>query len=132
MSLVKLIEDEDADTIELRILNHLAKQDAFRLELDPRRRTRDILEADLISHFPSQLPTQLSRDTCGEQARREPARLQDHGLTTIQEPVIPEHLRNLCRLPRSRRGLKDQATLRLECCEDLRLNVVDGQSLVHA
>ena len=77
MPLVKFIEDEGGNAAQLRVVNHLPQQHAFGDEADFRFRRRDVLEADLVADFVAKFDAEFLRHARGEQARGQPARLEN-------------------------------------------------------
>ena len=95
MALVKFIEENRGDAAQLRILNELSQEDSFGDEADAGAIGRDVFEADLVADFVTEPAVALGGDARGEEASREPARLQDHDLAVAEQSVIEEDLRDL-------------------------------------
>ena len=51
VAFVELIENERRNTFESRVLNHLPQEHALSNKANARLRAADILKADLVSHF---------------------------------------------------------------------------------
>ena len=111
MPLVKFVEENRADVAQLRILDQLTQQDAFRDEADARAFRDDVLEADLVSDFVAEPAIPLRRHARRKQPRREPTRLQNHDLAIAEQAVLEQDLRNLRRLSGASRRLQNEPRL---------------------
>ena len=131
VALMEFIKDERLHTAQPGVLNELAQQDAFGLELDARGVAGDILKAHLVADFAAKGHAKFVRDARREQPRGEPARLEDDDLSIAKEAVLEEHLRDLRGLAGAGGGLKDEALRRLEGGDDVLLDFVDGQPCGH-
>ena len=63
MAFVKLVEDQDGNPAQFRIVNHLPEQHTFRHKPDFRLRRCDIFEADLVADFVAKLDIEFLRHT---------------------------------------------------------------------
>jgi hypothetical protein len=109
---MEFVEYQGGDSRQLRVVHHLTQQHPLGDEADPRLGTGYVLKANLISHFAAKLASALPGHTASQEARGEPAWLQDHHLTRSQQAVIQKHLRNLGGLAGARRcGDDDPAML---------------------
>src|SRR5689334_19205933 len=98
MPLVKLVKDDRRNPLQRRASNELPEKNAFGFELDARGGADTILESHLIANFAAKLDAEFMRDTGRQQARGKSTRLQDDALTSRQQTVLQQHLRNLSRL----------------------------------
>ena len=125
---MEFVEDDRRDAPESRIKGHLPKEDPLRDKAQPRRLAHPGLEPDLVANHLPQRGSNLLGHPLGEEARRQPAGLEHHRLTTVtQEPMPEQHLRDLRRLARACRGLDDQPPLRPQRRHDGGLELVNGQ-----
>ena len=127
--LVKFIEENRGDGTQLWILNELAQQNSFGDEADPGAVGSDVFEANLVADFVTEPAVALGRDTGGEQAGREPARLEDHDLTVAKQSMIEEDLRDLGRFSRAGRRLDDETGLFFKLCDNPMFKLKNGQIL---
>ena len=81
MALVELVEEDRPDPGELAVAEHAAHEQPLGQEADPRARTADVLEADLVADRLPDVLAPLVRDPAGGQARGQAARLEDQDLT---------------------------------------------------
>ena len=75
MPFVKFVEDDGADTLQVRISQHPTQHHAFRNVTDPRSGRGNIIEPHLIPDLAAELNVSRLRDPTREHARGQPARL---------------------------------------------------------
>ena len=95
VALVELVEDQGRNAAQLRVLDHLAQQQALGDEADARVGAGDVLEANLVADFAAELGFAFPGDAGRQESRGEPARLEDHHLPGAQQAAIQQHLRDL-------------------------------------
>ena len=130
VTFMEFIEYHRADTLELGVRGHLPEQQGFRHELDTRLGGLDALEADLVTDFSAEADAAFLRDARSEQTGRDPAGLQDDDLP-LDEVQVQEHLRDAGRLARARRCAKHQPAYATAGGDQVGLQSVDGQGLLH-
>jgi hypothetical protein len=125
MPLVEFVENHGLNSGQRGILDQLAQQDAFRLELDARRIAGDVFETNLITDFAPEWNARLVRHARREQSRRETPRLESDHASAPQQSVAEKHPRNLRGLTGTGGRLKDKPFRRSERGDDLVLDFVD-------
>ena len=131
MAFVKFVEDEDRNAAQLRIVNHLPEQNAFRYKTNFRLRRRDIFEADLVADFVAKLDAEFLRHARREQPRGQPARLENHDLPVAEQPVPEQHLRDLRGFAGTGRRGQNQPPVGFQPGDDVALDFVNGQTVGH-
>ena len=132
MSFVKFVEDQDRDSRQLRVINHLPQQEAFGHEANFRFRAGHVLEANLVTDFTTELHPEFFRHASGEQASGQSPGLKDHDLPLLQEAVLEQHLRHLCGFARAGRCGQNQSPVLFQTGNDVLFDVVNRQSFSHA
>jgi len=128
---VKLVEDEGRDAAQLRLVDHLAQEQAFGNEADARVGAGGVFEPNLVADLAAERSLSFPGNTRGQESRREPARLQDYDLPVAQKAAVEQHLRNLGGLPRTRGGGDNEPPSFPEARHYLVFDVVDWQSFRH-
>ena len=131
MALVELVEDQRGDPGQSPVLDHLPQQHAFGDEADAGLRAGDVLETDLVADLAAELGVPLPGDARGQQARGQPARLQDDDLPASRQPVLQQHLRHLGGFAGTGRRRDDQPPVFPEPGHNLVFDVVYRQSVRH-
>ena len=106
MPFMKFVKDQRLNSVKRGILNQLAQQDSFGLELDARGSTRRILESNLIADLAPKFHSKLICNARRKQARGKTPGLKNHHLAIAQHPVFEQHLGNLRGLAGSGRRLE--------------------------
>ena len=132
MALVKFVEDQNGNAVQLRVFNHLPQQNAFGHKPDFCPRRRHIFEADLVTDFLAEFHVQFLRNAGREQTCGQPARLKHHHLAGAQEIMPEQHLGNLRGFagPGGRR--QNQSPVGFQPGDNIALDVVNGQTVGHA
>lgn len=112
VSLVKFVEDDGVDACELRIVEHLAEENALSDVPDARARRGDIVETDLVTDFLAELCVAILGNPRGEHSSWQPAWLEDDDLTVSETATVKEHLGDLGGLAGASGGGDDEAALR--------------------
>jgi len=126
---MELVEQQDLDTLEERILDHLAEEDPFRDVADAGLRAGDVFKADLVTDFAAEGHVQLFGDASGEEAGCEAAGLEDDGLTPFESALREQDLGYLGRLAGAGGRLDDEAPVGGDGMKKLGFELVDGQSI---
>src|SRR5262249_34531104 len=114
--LVKLVEEDGADSGQLGRGDHPSQQDRLGDVAEARRRTADVLEPDLPTDGGAGRFPELLGDGPRRQSRRQPPRLEDDDLAGER---AEERWRKRGRLARSRRCLDDEGAVRAQARDDL-------------
>ena len=125
--LVKLVEEQGAHTREVRIPEHLAHENSLRDKEQAGRGAGGIIKPDAVADLVADAPSALMGYPGREHPGRQSPRLKDHGATGSQDPRIEEHLRDLGRFARSRRGLHDETVARSQFGNDLLPQLLDRE-----
>jgi hypothetical protein len=131
-ALVRLVHDDRVVGVEGAVALRLREQDAVRHHLDERVRRRLVVETHLVAHDLAELRSELIRETGGDAAGRDAARLGDADGALDAEPELQADLRKLRRLAGARLAAHHHDLVGADRLGD-RLPVLDdGQRLVEA
>jgi hypothetical protein len=126
ISFVKFVEKNHANVREIWIILQPPQENAFRNEADFRAEARAIFEANLITDFGAEFDAAFPRDTRGNRARSDAARLKNDDHLIACQSCVPNHLRSLRRFTGTGRGDKDEARAARERFDNLRVYLPDG------
>ena len=124
---VKLVEHQRADSAQRRVERHLPQENAFRDIPDLRGLRHAGFEPDLVADRRAKRRAHLFGHAFGQQARRQPPRLQHYHLARIQKSMTEQDLRQLCRLAGTRRGSHDEPPCHPQAGDDRGFQFIDGQ-----
>jgi hypothetical protein len=131
MAFVKFVEDEDRNTAQHWVVNHLPEQNTFRYKPDFRLGRRDIFEADLVADLVSELDAEFLRHTRREQPCGQPARLENHDLPIAEQSMSEQHLRDLRGFAGTGRRGQDQPPAGFQPGYEVALDFINGQTISH-
>ena len=109
MSLVKLVEHDDADVLEIGVAREASREYARGHEPQARRLAALLLEAHAVADFAADAGAPPARHELGGCARGDPARLEHEDLLVTGEARIEQRRRYARRLTRPRGSTQHQA-----------------------
>jgi hypothetical protein len=127
MALVKLVEDHTGDSVETRVGEEAAGEDALRQKAEARAGSGDLLETDLIADGLAGALSALGGDEAGGQSGGEASRLEDEDVAGGE---VQERGGNAGSLPCPRRRFEDEGRVVAKVADDLGDERVDGQRQV--
>ena len=124
-ALVKLVEKDDADSLQKRITLQHRDEDALSHHENPGRSAEVLVEANVIPDLTTDAPTVFPGNTPRSCAGGHSSRLQNDHQTVARETGLLDRDRNTRRLAGAGKGLDDDCSRFRQCRNDFNLVCVE-------